>query len=50
MNYTKCWLAYPRIQTMGGAPLRVRCDFTGPVAGRIMEELRWQCARSMTRR
>lgn len=40
MNYTKCWLAYPRIQTMGGAPLRVRCDFTGPVAGRIMEELR----------
>ncbi len=40
MNYTKCWLAYPSIQAMGGAPLRVRCDFTGPVAGRIMQELR----------
>lgn len=39
MNYTKCWLEYPLIQSEQDRPLTVSSDFSGAIPGRAMEEL-----------
>lgn len=39
MNYTKCWLEYPRIASMEGRTLTVCSRVEGPVGQRAAEEL-----------
>lgn len=39
MNYTKCWLEYPRITSMAGRTLTVSNQVDGPVGARAAEEL-----------
>ncbi len=40
MNYTKCWLEYPRICDETGKTLTIACLLPGAVAQRAVEELR----------
>lgn len=39
MDYTKCWLEYPRIASMEGCTLTVCSGVKGPVGERAVEEL-----------
>ena len=39
MNYTNCWLTYPRLLDETGKELTVSCAFTGAAADSAMEEL-----------
>ena len=39
MNYTKCWLTYPRLSNEDGRELTVSCEFAGPMADSALAEL-----------